>query len=39
MEWQTAEAKNKFSELLDRAEAEGPQRVSRRNKRFVVIEE
>lgn len=39
MEWQTAEAKNKFSELLDRAETEGPQHVTRRKKRFVVIEE
>jgi antitoxin Phd len=39
MEWQVAEAKNKFSELLNRAETEGPQHVTRRNKRFVVIEE
>ena len=39
MEWQTAEAKNRFSELLNRAETEGPQHVTRRNKRFVVIEE
>ena len=39
MEWQTAEAKNRFSELLNRAEEEGPQHVTRRNKRFVVIEE
>jgi prevent-host-death family protein len=39
MEWQVAEAKNKLSELLSRAETEGPQLVTRRNKRFVVIEE
>jgi antitoxin Phd len=39
MEWQVAEAKNKFSELLSRAEIEGPQHVTRRNKRFVIIEE
>lgn len=37
--WQVAEAKNKFSELLTRAETEGPQRVSRRGRTFVVLSE
>ena len=38
MEWKLAEAKNKLSELLDRAEHDGPQEINRRNKVFVVIE-
>ena len=37
MEWRLAEAKNKFSELFNRALAEGPQRVRRRNEAVVVI--
>ena len=37
--WQVAEAKNKFSELLTRAESEGPQRVTRRGRTFVVLSE
>jgi prevent-host-death family protein len=37
--WQVAEAKNKFSELLTRAETEGPQRVTRRGRTFVVLSE
>jgi len=36
MEWQLADAKNRFSELVTRALAEGPQRV-RRHKDAVVI--
>jgi prevent-host-death family protein len=37
MDWRLAEAKNKFSELFNRALAEGPQRVRRRNEVVVVI--
>ena len=35
--WQVAEAKNRFSELLTRAESEGPQRVTRRGRTYVVL--
>jgi len=37
MEWRLAEAKNRFSELVTRAIAVGPQRVRRRNDEVVVI--
>jgi prevent-host-death family protein len=37
MEWQLAEAKNKFSELVNRALTEGPQRVRRRGDVVVVL--
>jgi antitoxin Phd len=37
MEWRLAEAKNKFSELFNRAIVEGPQRVRRRHETVVVI--
>ena len=37
--WQVATAKNKFSELLNRAETEGPQRVTRRGRTFVLMTE
>jgi prevent-host-death family protein len=37
--WQVAEAKNKFSELLTRAETEGPQRVQRRGRTYVILSE
>ena len=39
MDWQVAEAKNRFSELLDRAHSEGPQRVRRRGKVVLVVSE
>ena len=39
MEWQMAEAKNKFSELMNRAGSEGPQTVRRRNGSVVVVSE
>jgi len=39
MEWRLADAKNRFSELVRRALAEGPQRVSRRNDAVIVISE
>jgi len=37
MEWRLADAKNRFSELVSRALAEGPQRVVRRNEAVVVV--
>jgi prevent-host-death family protein len=37
MEWQLADAKNRFSELVTRALRVGPQRVRRGNDALVVI--
>ncbi len=37
MDWRLAEAKNRFSELVNRALAEGPQRVLRRGDTVVVM--
>jgi len=37
MEWLLADAKNRFSELVNRALAEGPQRVRRRGDAVIVI--
>ena len=39
MEWQLAEAKNRFSELVTRALAEGPQRVRRHKDAVIVVAE
>jgi antitoxin Phd len=39
MEWQMAEAKNRFSELMNRALHEGPQRVQRRKEAVIVLAE
>jgi len=39
MEWKLAEAKNKFSEVVNRALTEGPQRVRRRKDSVVVLSE
>jgi prevent-host-death family protein len=39
MEWQLAEAKNKFSEVVTRALHEGPQRVRRRDGVVIVLSE
>jgi antitoxin Phd len=39
MEWQMAEAKNRFSELMNRAASEGPQTVRRRKDAVVVVSE
>lgn len=39
MDWQLAEAKNKFSEVVNRALTEGPQRIRRRDRAVVVIAE
>lgn len=37
MDWQLADAKNRFSELVSLALTEGPQRVKRRNDAVVVV--
>lgn len=37
MDWKLADAKNKFSEVVNRALAEGPQRVFRRGDVVVVL--
>lgn len=39
MTWRLAEAKNRFSEVFNRALAEGPQRVLRRHKAVIVPSE
>lgn len=39
MDWQLAEAKNKFSELMTRALTSGPQRVRRRDQVVIVLSE
>jgi len=35
--WRVAEAKSKFSEVLDRAEHEGPQVVQRKSRQFYIL--
>jgi prevent-host-death family protein len=35
--WQLHEAKNRFSEVVDRALSDGPQIVSRRGKKVAVV--
>ena len=37
MEWRLAEAKNRFSEVVNRALSEGPQRVSRRGDTIIIL--
>lgn len=39
MNWQLAEAKNKLSEVVNRALSEGPQRIQRRGDVVIVISE
>ena len=39
MDWRLADAKNRFSELVTRALAEGPQRIRRHNDAVVVVAE
>jgi len=39
MEWRLADAKNRFSELVTRALAEGPQRIHRHKDTVVVVAE
>ena len=36
-QWRVAEAKAKFSEMLDRAEHEGPQIVRRKTREFYIL--
>jgi hypothetical protein len=37
--WGATLAKAKFSEVLDNAENQGPQRIQRRKERFILIKE
>ncbi|MGH7885373.1 MAG: type II toxin-antitoxin system prevent-host-death family antitoxin [Thermodesulfobacteriota bacterium] len=37
MDWKLAEAKNKFSEVVNLALTEGPQRVSRRDDMVIIL--
>ena len=37
--WRATQAKAQFSAVLDKAEAEGPQLVERRKKKFVLMTE
>ena len=37
MQWPLAEAKNRFSELVNKALSEGPQHIQRRNDVVVVL--
>jgi antitoxin Phd len=37
MTWNLSEAKNRLSEVLDRAGREGPQKIQRRHEAFMVI--
>ncbi|HVU62805.1 MAG TPA: type II toxin-antitoxin system Phd/YefM family antitoxin [Phycisphaerales bacterium] len=37
MTWNVANAKNRLSEVLDRAEREGPQTIRRRGHAFVLL--
>ena len=39
MNWQLAEAKNRFTEVVNRALAEGPQRIRRRGDTVVIMAE
>lgn len=39
MDWRLAEAKNKFSEVVQRALSEGPQRVTRRDRAVIILAE
>lgn len=39
MEWLMADAKNRLSEVMNRASQEGPQRIRRRKEAFIVLAE
>jgi len=39
MVWRLAEAKNRFSEVFNRALAEGPQKVRRRHDAVIILSE
>ena len=36
-QWTAAEAKARFSEVIDRAQADGPQTITRRGEKAVVV--
>jgi prevent-host-death family protein len=37
MQWNVADAKNRLSEVLDRAKRDGPQTIKRRGDTFVLL--
>ena len=37
MDWKLADAKNKLSEVLDRADREGPQIILRKGREYAVV--
>ncbi len=37
MIWQLQEAKNKFSEVVEKAQTQGPQTISRRGKNMAIV--
>ena len=37
MNWQLAEAKNRFSEVVDKTTTEGPQTITRRGENVAVV--
>ncbi len=37
MQWRLAEAKNRFSEVINKALLEGPQQVMRRNDTVIIL--
>lgn len=39
MQWKLADAKNRFSELVNRAASDGPQFIRRRKDTFVLVSE
>lgn len=39
MSWKLAEAKNKFSEVVQKALTDGPQKIQRRNDAIFVVSE
>lgn len=39
MDWQLAEAKNRFSEVVTKALTDGPQRIRRRDQTVIVLSE
>lgn len=38
-EWRLADAKNRFSEVVNRALSQGPQRIVRRNDKVILLAE
>lgn len=37
MKWNLSDAKNRLSEVLDRARRDGPQTIHRRGDRFIIL--